>query len=136
MMPSAALGALAEGRLPAGTSHGSLPRLRFDRVAQRLVRDLQALLSDALPGDKALILTVTAPIRLPARTVASLAERVRLYLAGGEAEPELDETICGNGVRARIVRRGLLEAPKVIVFVHNPDPPPDGLLDAAEALLA
>jgi hypothetical protein len=136
MTHTAALKALAEGRLPAGTSRNFLPRLRFDRVARRLVRDLQAVLAGAVPEQAAVIVTVTAPIRLPARTVAAVNMRIRDHLAGGATDSEFDETICGNGVRARIVRSNVREAPKVIVFVCNPEPPPEGLLELAEALLA
>ncbi len=136
MTHTAALEALAEGRLPAGTSGSFLPRLRFDRVARRLVRDLQAVLAGAVPEQAAVIVTVTAPIRLPSRTVAAVNMRIRDHLAGGATDPELDETICGNGVRARIVRSNFRKAPKVIVFVCNPEPPPERLLELAEALLA
>ena len=48
------------------------PRLRFDKVALRLVRDLQAVLSEAVPDGEAVVLTVTAPIREPAKTAAEL----------------------------------------------------------------
>ena len=127
----AARKALATGRLPPGAMVDALPRLRFDRVAQRVVRDLQATLSGAVSRNAALIVTVTAPIRLPAKTVAELGRR----LAGPLAR-DFDKVICGNRVRARIVRRCVPRAPKVVVFIHNPDPPPDGLLRFAEELLS
>src|SRR5271165_3956788 len=41
------------------------PRLRFDRVALRLVGGLQTALSECVPEGQAVVLTVTAPIRLP-----------------------------------------------------------------------
>ena len=47
-----------------------------------------------------------------------------------------DKTVCGNRVRARIVRRELKEGPRVIVFVHNPEPGPNGLFTLVEALLS
>lgn len=109
----------------------ALPRLRFDRVAQRVVRDLQATLSGAVSRNAALVVTVTAPIRLPAKTVAELGRRL-----AGPLVRDFDKIICGNRVRARIVRRCVPRAPKVVVFIHNPDPPPDGLLRFAEDLLS
>lgn len=126
-----ALKALAAGRLPLEAVLGAVPRLRFDRVAQRVVRDLQAMLSGAMPRSTALIVTVTAPIRLPAKTVAELARQ----LAGPLAR-DFDKVVCGNRVRARIVRRCVPGAPKVVVFVHNPDPGPGGLFKVAENLLS
>jgi hypothetical protein len=123
--------ALAAGRLPPGTWTQSLPRLRFDRTAQRVVRSLQAALADVAPARTALVVTVTAPIRLPARTVADLSARLRSPLAR-----DFDKRVCGNRVRARIVRCRLKGGPRVIVFVHNPKLAPSGLFKLAEALLS
>ena len=125
------MSALAAGRLPPGTAHQSLPRLRFDRVAQRVVRDLQAILVGATTETTTLVVTVTAPIRLPAKTVAELGVRLR-----GPGARMFDKTVCGNRVRARIVRRGVKQGPRVIVFIHNPEPAPNGLFTLVEALLS
>src|SRR5215470_2216174 len=43
---------------------GTMPRLRFDRVALGLVRRLQTALSDSVPNGKTLIVTITAPIKV------------------------------------------------------------------------
>jgi len=123
--------ALAKGRLPAGTVGQSLPRLRFDRVAQRVVRDLQAMLRGATPNGAALIITVTAPIRLPAKTVAEVGRALSAHVAR-----DFDRVICGNRVRARIVKSRVPKTPKVIVFIHNPDPAPSGLFKVTRALLS
>lgn len=128
---AASIRALAAGRLPPGTSHKSLPRLRFDKVAQRVVRDLQAILVGATTETTTLVVTVTAPVRLPARTVAELGVRLR-----SSPVRIFDKTVCGNRVRARIVRRGLKEGPRVIVFIHNPEPAPHGLFMLVEGLLS
>jgi len=127
----AARKALAAGRAPPSAIVAALPRLRFDRVAQRVVRDLQATLSSATPRNAALIVTVTAPIRLPAKTVAELGRQLASPVDGN-----FDKIICGNRVRARIVRRCVPGAPKVVVFIHNPDPAPGGLFKLAEDLLS
>lgn len=127
----AARKALAAGRLPSGAVVEALPRLRFDRVAQRVVRDLQATLRSATPTNAVLIVTVTAPIRLPARTVAELGRQLASPVDGN-----FDKIICGNRVRARMVRRCIRGAPKVVVFIHNPDPDPAGLFELAEELLS
>jgi len=122
---------LATGRLPPQAVAGPLPRLRFDKVAQRVVRDLQALLRGATPKHAALIVTVTAPIRLPAKTVAELGRQL-----AGSLVRDFDKVVCGNRVRARLVRRCVSGAPKVVVFIHNPDPAPGGLFKLAEELLS
>lgn len=128
---TAALKALAAGRLPAGTTAKGLPRLRFDRVAQRLVKSLQAALVGLTSANTSVVLTVTAPIRLPARTVAELSVRLR-----SPPIRAFDKIVCGNRVRARIVRSHVRGAPKVIVFVHNPQPPPTGLFKLVEGELS
>ena len=51
------------------------PRLRFDRVALGLVRRLQAALGESVPDGKTLIVTITAPIRVPSKTAAALEDK-------------------------------------------------------------
>ncbi|MBS0580519.1 MAG: hypothetical protein JSR36_14780 [Proteobacteria bacterium] len=126
----AALEAFAQGRLPPGTDPRSLPRLRFDRVAQRLSRSLQAALGESVPKAGTLVITVTAPIRLPARTVAQIGTRL-----GQPLPPAFDGIVCGNRVRVRMLSCRARGAPRVIVFVHNPQPSVRGLLALVEAWL-
>jgi hypothetical protein len=111
------------------------PRLRFDKVALRLVRDLRAVLTEAVPDGEAVALTVTAPIREPAKTAAELESRIRACLAGRPGEWELEETIHGNQTRVRIVKGVPRRASKVVGFVHNPGCDPNVLLDITQALL-
>jgi len=126
----AALKALSAGRLPPDTATKGLPRLRFDRVAQRVVRSLQEALV-SVPSDKtALVVTVTAPIRLPGRTVGELGASLHRSLIRN-----FDKMVCGNRVRARLVRRDVEGGPRVIVFIHNPEPAPTGLFKLVEASL-
>jgi hypothetical protein len=109
------------------------PRLRFDRVALRLVRNLRSALGDAVPDGQSVILTVTAPIRLPGRTAAELEGKIRTCL--GSKAAEIKDTIHGNGIRLRLVKHGLAAQSKVIGFVHNPDSDPGVLMDLTSALI-
>lgn len=112
------------------------PRLRFDRVALRLIRDLQVALCESVPDGHTIVFTVTAPIRLASKTVAALADEIRSRLARRTGRLELDETINGNQVRARLVEDVSGRASKVIGFVHNPDSDhPEVLLRLTELLL-
>ena len=72
------------------------PRLRFDRVALRFVRRLQEALSASVPDGRTLILTITAPIRVPSKTAAALEDNIRTYLARQSAKGEVEQTIHGN----------------------------------------
>jgi hypothetical protein len=111
------------------------PRLRFDRVALRLVGGLQAALSELVPDGDAVVLTITAPIRLPSKTAAALESKIRDLLARRSARVEIKDTIYGNQIRVRRVKGVSRRMSKVIGFVHNPDPDPDVLLRLTQSLL-
>jgi hypothetical protein len=111
------------------------PRLRFDKVALGLVRRLQAALCESVPDGKMLILTITAPIRVPSKTAAALEDKIRTYLARPSAQVEAKDTIHGNQIRVRLVKGGSKRTSKVIGFVHNPDSDPDVLLDITHSLI-
>ena len=74
-------------------------RLRFDRVALRFLDGVKAAFDQTLPIDQSLAFTVTAPIKLPAKTSAALQERLGQLPTQG-----LSTTINGNGIRARMVK--------------------------------
>jgi hypothetical protein len=128
------------------TSHGNAakPRLRFDKVVVWLMERLQTTLGKTVPHGMTLLLTVTAPIRLPAKTAASLEERIQTLfgrrspvrnmpsgVANGRDVParvvpvrDVQTTTHGNRVRIRVLRGGAERAPKMIGFVHNSDTDP------------
>jgi hypothetical protein len=119
----------------AGQAGPTKPRLRFDKVVLRLVGGLQAALSEYVPDGAALVLTVTAPIRLPGKTAAALEAMVREGLARRPAKVEIKHKVHGNQIRARLVKGVAAPASRVIGFVHNPDCDPEILLRLAQALL-
>jgi hypothetical protein len=100
------------------------PRLRFDKVATRLIERVRATLGDAVPDGTTVLLTVTAPIRLASRTATALEEKIRILLARGSSGRDAEETIHGNRVRIRVWRGQSARTAKLIGFVHNPDPDP------------
>ena len=118
-----------------GQGDEAKPRLRFDRVATRLMERLQGTLYETVPDGMTVLLTVTAPIRLPAKTAASLEDKIQTLL--GRKSPGRDEkdTIHGNGVQIRILRDKSGRAPKMIGFVHNSDSDPLLLLNMTSELL-
>ncbi len=114
---------------------GPRPRLRFDKVAARLVEHVQTALREEVPDGVTVLLAITAPIRLPSRTATALEDRVRDLLARRSGPAVENGTIHGNGVRIRVVRCGVDPAPKVIGFVHSPGTDPRLLLDLTRSLL-
>ena len=111
------------------------PRLRFDGVALRVVRDLQAALRDSVPHDRTLVVTVTAPIRKSSKTVAALVDAIGRRLARGHGRIGMKAAINANQVQARLVKDVCGRASKVIGFVHNPDSDPEVLFGVTEILL-
>jgi hypothetical protein len=111
------------------------PRLRFDKVARGLIARLQDALSQFVPDGMAVILTVTAPIRLPAKTAEALGDTIRDCLARRPLPVEIRDAVCGNQVRLRVVAAVARPVSKVIGFVHNSDSDTDILLDIAQSLL-
>lgn len=104
-------------------------RLRFDKVALRFVHGLKAALAEALPADQAVVFTVTAPIRLPARTAAALAGLIR----ASQPDSEIGDTINGNHIRLLRMAGAPVEGPRVLGFVHNPDADAGLILALAQA---
>ena len=111
------------------------PRLRFDRVATRLIEGLQAILGEAVPDGMTVLLTITAPIRLPSKTAAALEGKIQTLL--GRESPGRDEktTIHGNHIQIRFLMGASERAPKMIGFVHNSDSEPLLILNMTSELL-
>jgi hypothetical protein len=122
---------------PRGTDQASAagPRLRFDRVATGLIERLQASVGETVPDGVTVLLTVTAPIRLPSKTAASLDDKIHTLLGRGSPGRDGKETVHGNRVRIRLLRNKSRRAPKMIGFVHNADSDPLLLLNMTRELL-
>src|SRR5262245_12044423 len=97
---SATLIAATPPKLPAALVRE--PRLRFDKVALRLVNRLRAMLSGSIPERVTVVITITAPIRVPGRSIAALEEKIRGLLAAPTARGRLTATIHGNRVQVHV----------------------------------
>ncbi len=120
-----------------GTPQGKAakPRLRFDKVATRLMEHLQTALRETVPDGVTVALTITAPIRLASKTAASLEAKIATLLKRRRPGREEKDTICGNRVRIRLLRDESEQAPKLIGFVHNSDSDPLLLLNMTGEML-
>ncbi|SRR5579883_3290399 len=106
-------------------------RLRFDKVVLRLIGSLKAGLSEVVPEGQAVIFTLTAPVKLPAKTAAAIEGLVR----AGLPDSEVRTTIHGNQVRLHRVVGIAAEMPRVVGFVHNPESDAGLILALAEGRL-
>ncbi len=106
-------------------------RLRFDKVASRLVGGLTAALASVVPEGQAVVFTISAPIRLPAQTAAALEKMLR----DGSMDAERREVVHGNEVRIRWLKGVPKHRPKVLGFVHSVESDAGAILALAEARL-
>ena len=122
-------------RRGTGKGNAARPSLRFDKVVIRLVERLQVTLGETVPHGITVLLTITAPIRLPSKTAASLEEKIRTLLGRRSPRRNEKDTIYENRVHIRLLRNESKRAPKVIVFVHNSDSDPLVFLTMTQDLL-
>lgn len=111
------------------------PRLRFDRVVLRVLGRLRAALEDGVPSGLTVVVTITAPIRLPSKTAATLEESIRTLLKEPSAPGQLRETVHGNQIQVRTLRNAKTSSSKLVGFVHNRDSDPTSLFDLTGSML-
>jgi hypothetical protein len=111
------------------------PRLRFDKVATRLIERLQAALDETVPDGITVLLTITAPIRLASKTTTALEGKIRTLFERESASRDEKITIHENRIQIRVLTELSKQVPKMIGFVHNPDSDPLLLLNTTSELL-
>jgi hypothetical protein len=111
------------------------PRLRFDKVATTLIQRLKANLNRTVPEGSTILLTLTAPIRLPSRTAASIEEKITNLLKVSVPTSVATDLVHGNHIHIHLSTNQPPPSPKLIAFVHNADSHPLPLLNIAHELL-
>ena len=111
------------------------PRLRFDKVVTRVTERLQASLDRFTPSGTTVLVTITAPVRVPSKTTAALESACRRLLSRGSTKRDEEYTIHGNHVRIRLLRTRLRRANPIHGFVHNRDSDPAQILDITGDLI-
>jgi hypothetical protein len=106
-------------------------RSRFDKVALPLVSELKAALASVVPEGQSVVFTISAPIGLPAKTAAALANMARSSPATQSAVRSC------TAPRFEIRRLGYVpkSKPKVLGFVHSVESDASAILAVAEARL-
>lgn len=126
---------VADTILRFGGLDGSRLGLRFDRVVVRVLGRLRAFAEAEAPDGTAFLVTISAPIRTPAKTAVALENEIKAIALAAGPLAERTATVHGNRIRVRRVRHAHRQKPKLIGFVHNPDAAPQQLLDLAERWL-
>jgi len=119
--------------LKANGLRASALGLRFDRVALAVLGELRAFVEAAAPAGVSVFFTLTAPIRLPAKTADEVKRQIGELLSQGAPGQDRCAVVHGNAVRLRLAPTS--SGPRFVGFVHNPASPPDRLLDLAEQWL-
>jgi hypothetical protein len=109
-------------------------RLREDKTALRVLRNIEGALRPCVPDGKTIILTLGAPIKVPKQVVGALTDVLLAYLERGAEEVEEKKAILGNRVRFRVLNHDSRWNAKVIGFVFSGDPEPGMLANAMRSL--
>ena len=125
---------IADEILRAGHNHASKLGLRFDRVVVGVLGELRAFAEAAAPVGVTLIVTLSAPIRSPAKTVDDLKREMVALFAREAFLGDHSLHTHGNNVRVRLVDHSPSQI-RLIGFVHNSDAPATPILDLAEQWL-
>lgn len=93
--------------------------LRFDKVVIRVLGKLKAFVRESVPKGKVVVITISAPIRLPAKTERALEEKIKDCLESRSQRREQKAIIYKNKVHIRIINRSSSRVPQFIGFVHS-----------------
>jgi len=105
------------------------PGLRFDKVVNWLISYLHSEFNRLVPDGSTVLVSVTAPIRLAAKTASAVRDRTHALLRSSRRNAE--EMIHGNDVHIRVLRGVPKRLPKLLAFVHNPTSDPILFFDIA-----
>jgi hypothetical protein len=111
-------------------------RLREDRVALLVLRNIESDVQAHVPAAKTLIFTLGAPIKEPSKLVDALTKTLVTYFVSGAEEADEKKTILGNRVRFRVLDDGAKWSSKALGFVFSGDPLPGALANIARAFHA
>jgi len=112
------------------------PSLRLDRVALEVVSRVRTAIQRQVPADRTIVVTISAPIRLAAKTAAALSSRVLNRVSGRARAERSLHRIHGNRIEIWILQGGIATTSKLVGFVHNPDVDPRIFIEVTRALLA
>jgi hypothetical protein len=108
-------------------------RLREDKVALRVLSDIESAIQAHVPAGKTLIFTLGAPIEEPGKLVDALTKALVSYFGSDAQEADEKKTILGNRVRFRVLNDGAKWSTKAIGFVFSGDPAPGTMANIARA---
>ncbi len=107
--------------------------LRFDKVVVELLEDLRAFTEHNVPIGHSVLVTVTAPIKLPNKTEQAIEEQISQLL---DAAIDWQGIVFENSVHIKVVKPfASKQKHRLVGFVHNPGTNAKVLLTIGEAWL-
>jgi len=110
--------------------------LRFDKVVVRLLGHIRMVIEQDVPKDITVLITITAPIKHPAKTAHELIGNIKDLLKPPIQKCNNELVIFQNEIQIRIVEFTSKPTVKIVGLVHNPDIDPGFLLDLASKWLS
>jgi hypothetical protein len=89
-----------------------------------------------MPDGATVVVTMTAPIREPAKTAAKLEEIIKSRYSPHTAQSNWAGRVWGSQVQIRVVKGSGKFVEKLFLLVHNFEEDASALLDAAEKLMS
>ena len=126
---------IAEAVAASGDTTTSRLGLRFDRVVVRVLHRLALFVDCNAPKGLAVLLTLTAPVRVPKKTAVALEREVAALLQNRFSEIERSVVLHGNRAELRLVERPPTGGRALLGFVHNPNVDAVVILNLAERWL-
>lgn len=109
--------------------------LRFDKVVVRLLGNLREYVEQINPNEGVILLTITAPIKLPAKTEHELKGQIRDIFNSGFPAGYRRINVFQNQVCLSTVGRSSKKNSKFVGLVHNPGTDAELLLNLASQWL-
>jgi len=113
---------------------GARARFRDDKVARRVLRDLESAVNAQAPGGRTVIVTLGAPIKVANQMLAQLTQILVTGLKSGTPDVEERLEILGNRVRYRVLGDGSAWTSRAVGFVFSGDPSCGELAEAMVGL--
>jgi molybdenum cofactor biosynthesis enzyme len=95
--------------------------LRFDKVAIRLLQNIRTAIENEVPKGSVVIITITAPIKIPAKTEKEIIGEVKDILVKGKNYMDTSFTVFENKVRIRYMKSPSKQGVNFVGLVHNKD---------------
>jgi len=112
------------------------PHLRLDRVALEVVSRVRTAIQGRVPDKRTIVVAITAPIRVAAKTAAALSSRILSRVSGRARAERSLYRIHGNSIQIWILQGGIGTTSKLVGCVHNRDVDPRIFVEVTRALLA